>query len=933
MTTDEHLGVRLVIEYIIKLLLMNQCKQNNYMSKIGLFFTSLFFITMIGCATQDNALLGEYENAADADGLYIVDCLLPGQFRKLGQYASYVTARRPIKTTASDCGIRGGDYVAYDRADYRTALNVWMPKAQSGNAEAQAYVGEIYEKGLGLTPNYETARLWYLKAAEQGNTRAQISLGYLYEKGLGVPKDLNAAFDWYKKSSGFDKANIPYAATLESSSDKALRDEITFLKTELKNSRNETKNLQRQLTKTQLEIQKSQQKLLASRNKVENSRTLLQNATKNSDTGEMARLQKIIAQQESEINNHRNHIASLENQYQKKLQGLNIQLDQTQKRAAMIAEDLKQHKSAANQSAVQLLEKQAALANTEKRLYSLKQQSLITDALSNKNLSPAQQADIQLNLKQQELASVREQLQLLKQEKQQQQNTIERLKKQSTNYQGNIAKLNRQLQSSSTDASQINHLQQQLQEQKQAVADTQKMFKNTQNKLALSEAQYDELLNISAKDRTKLKQLEKLKLAANKTSKEVNKRLQQSDAQWQQQQALIRKLEAEKLAFEQTINKLQKNTKIQTAQEKPDIEIIDPPFVLVRGVPTVTLRSVVKQRDVIGKVSSNAGVLSLMVNDKKNSVDEQGLFTSTIGLKDTETPVKVVAVDKKGQRSTLDFILSLGKAIKSSKRAPSIPEPKKIPSNPWKGMDFGKYHALIIGNSKYSKVPVLDTPKNDARALENVLKSKYGFKTKLLLDGTRYQILSALNKLRSELNEKDNLLIYYAGHGELDKVNMRGHWLPVDADPDNTANWISTVAITDILNTMSVKHVLVVSDSCYSGAMTRSSLARLEAGSSTEKKSEWLKAMLKARSRTVMTSGGLKPVMDGGGGKHSVFANAFIRALKNNNSLLEGQALYRKVSAGIVAIAAGYGIEQVPEYAPIRHAGHESGEFFFKPRS
>ncbi len=133
------------------------------------------------------------------------------------------------------------------------------------------------------------------------------------------------------------------------------------------------------------------------------------------------------------------------------------------------------------------------------------------------------------------------------------------------------------------------------------------------------------------------------------------------------------------------------------------------------------------------------------------------------------------------------------------------------------------------------------------------------------------------------------------------------------------------------MNTMSVRHILVVADSCYSGAMTRSSLARLEPGVSSQKKSEWLKAMLKARSRTVLTSGGLKPVMDGGGGDHSVFARAFINSLKNNNDLLGGQVLYRNVSSGIVAIAAQYGIEQVPVYAPIRYAGHENGEFFFVP--
>ena len=71
-----------------------------------------------------------------AEALFVVDCLLPGQVRKLGQM-TFLTARRPIKTSAQDCEIRGGEYVAYDRADYRTSLNVWLPQAQEGDKEAQ----------------------------------------------------------------------------------------------------------------------------------------------------------------------------------------------------------------------------------------------------------------------------------------------------------------------------------------------------------------------------------------------------------------------------------------------------------------------------------------------------------------------------------------------------------------------------------------------------------------------------------------------------------------------------------------------------------------------------------------------------------------------------------------------------------------------------
>jgi hypothetical protein len=51
-----------------------------------------------------------------ADTLFVVDCLLPGQVRKLGT-RTFLTARRPIKTSPQDCEMRGGAYVAYDRAD------------------------------------------------------------------------------------------------------------------------------------------------------------------------------------------------------------------------------------------------------------------------------------------------------------------------------------------------------------------------------------------------------------------------------------------------------------------------------------------------------------------------------------------------------------------------------------------------------------------------------------------------------------------------------------------------------------------------------------------------------------------------------------------------------------------------------------------------
>lgn len=81
--------------------------------------------------------------------------------------------------------------------------------------------------------------------------------------------------------------------------------------------------------------------------------------------------------------------------------------------------------------------------------------------------------------------------------------------------------------------------------------------------------------------------------------------------------------------------------------------------------------------------------------------------------------------------------------------------------------------------------------RNDAQTVSNILKNNYGFQVTLLLDAKRSDILSKLARLRETLSSKDNLLIYYAGHGFLDKEGDEGYWLPVDATKDNEINWIS----------------------------------------------------------------------------------------------------------------------------------------------
>lgn len=235
------------------------------------------------------------------------------------------------------------------------------------------------------------------------------------------------------------------------------------------------------------------------------------------------------------------------------------------------------------------------------------------------------------------------------------------------------------------------------------------------------------------------------------------------------------------------------------------------------------------------------------------------------------------------------------------------------------------YHALIIANKNYRRFPSLKTPFEDAREVEQVLRTKYGFQAgnvTVLRDATRADIYGRLSELRAKLTADDSLLIYYAGHGIIDPKTKRGYWLPVDADHDVETNWVSNEDITNYLQGMSARHILIVSDSCYSGTLTRAVSFDAQMGGELE----WINRKIQNRARTALTSGGLEPVEDEGGQGHSVFAKAFLQVLRENDRPRDMNALFQQISTRVV-----WNARQTPEYAAIRLANHEGGDFVFIP--
>jgi len=90
---------------------------------------------------------------------------------------------------------------AYEAGDYETALEILIPLAAAGDANAQNSLGVMYERGSGVQQSYAEAIKWYGKAAEQGSAKAQTNLGSMYEGGFGVQQDYAEAIKWFRKAA------------------------------------------------------------------------------------------------------------------------------------------------------------------------------------------------------------------------------------------------------------------------------------------------------------------------------------------------------------------------------------------------------------------------------------------------------------------------------------------------------------------------------------------------------------------------------------------------------------------------------------------------------------------------------------------------------------------------------------------------------------
>lgn len=259
-------------------------------------------------------------------------------------------------------------------------------------------------------------------------------------------------------------------------------------------------------------------------------------------------------------------------------------------------------------------------------------------------------------------------------------------------------------------------------------------------------------------------------------------------------------------------------------------------------------------------------------------------------------------------------------AGQSAKGGQCLARPESVAAVPAPAAAVHRRFAVLVGNNAYAApIPPLETPIADVSQIASVLQSRFGFETRIVKDAGKAKIIEALNSVAAEAKPEDAVLLMYAGHGYLLEDVKMGYWIPVDASVKTAQGWISNSDISKLLAAIPARQLILVSDSCYSGSLTKEQKV-------TQGREIKAEEILKQRSVLVLSSGADEPVSDEGKEGHSIFAWNLIKTLQSTGSLTPGAQVWSSVRTGV---SKEY--PQQPQYGAVVSAGHtEGGDFLFQ---
>ncbi len=230
----------------------------------------------------------------------------------------------------------------------------------------------------------------------------------------------------------------------------------------------------------------------------------------------------------------------------------------------------------------------------------------------------------------------------------------------------------------------------------------------------------------------------------------------------------------------------------------------------------------------------------------------------------------------------------------------------------------GTQYAVFIAINRYKDWNALRYPVADAREITEILSRRYYVDRFIELydeEATKAGIVRLFNQLIITTRPEDGVFIFYAGHGHLDQMSDTGFWIPADGGLDTFEqdNWLPNAQIRGFISKMKARHIVLMSDSCFSGDILNPTRAI-----TPEITSEYFRRAYSRVSRQVLTSGASETVPDS-----SEFARGLKMALEGNTApQLDPIMLYSQIRLGMK--------DTTPLLGDLKNSGHqEGGSFLF----
>lgn len=338
----------------------------------------------------------------------------------------------------------------------------------------------------------------------------------------------------------------------------------------------------------------------------------------------------------------------------------------------------------------------------------------------------------------------------------------------------------------------------------------------------------------------------------------------------------------------------------------PEILIINPSFNADNSVAIPASKS---SLPFFGQATDSSGIAYVYVNDKPiRKIEEDGGFNTTLDLHPGENIIRVSAIDKYDNKSEKTYKINLSAEEAKSE---SLADIQFLSNSP-------NYHAIIIAEQDYHDDGFKDLKKpiSDAKELKDILVKNYVFNEKdimLLSNVSRTEILDSIEGECKTLKDNDNLLIFYAGHGDKKMVGNQiagGYLIPTDAKKGSWGTYISSDDLKQSIKYSPAKHILLIVDACFAGALLRSE--------DMETASESIMNLYKFPSRRMLTSGNVEAVSDNG-----KFIQTVKEWLKNNTEK------YKSADDLYQWVQKNSNNDYSPQYEVFESFGDKGGRFIF----